>query len=825
MALRPLRGLLDRPRLRSGVDASPAVTVLQAPWGFGKSVLLRQWMHHREAREDGTIALIPAPARGDHGDPRTAAERLLRAATEPLTLVVDDADVTDVDRGGGLLDLLEQTDRLRLVLATRTVSSVGDATDLRLSALGAAVITGAQLSFTDAEIAELARMIGIGEDVLDVAKIREATGGWPAVTVGLLAELARSGSWPRAVDRAVAIVSEAMGSAVGADVFETARALSVTDRLTGELAAELAGDERAAARLGDLAAAGLLAIDASSDPVGYRWAVAPRTALQYQLRQLDGGLRATAAHARVARWFAEHDDPARALQHATHAEQWPLAVDVIEKHARALIIDQPLDLLRATVVQLPLETAATSATVLALRDMWLRVPGPMLLSAARLPTSADELAALGTGGNARRIVEAGLWVISALRIRGWFDEAGDYARRLLLVLAAARTAHPTDVAEIYPSLQLHAGIALLLGGDFTAALSCLREAYLWAADNPHQYIESDASSKTALAHAAMGDYRRAAAWLDRHDRAPLGAPYYERYIRSTTATARLLLAADQLDRAAAQTAYEQLLTVDAHNELFWGYITYAQVQYALMTGAVADMLDALRRARTQHDGESGHGAVAGPLLAAAEADLLLALGRGNEAEVVINGAHAGHPMLRVGQARLALLTGDNRTALRLATDSSWDRVAVSRSRLEMLVIQAIAARRTDDGETAARALQRAVAAARMTGALRAFRTVPGGELAELAADRPDAQALLAEPVLRGQAELFTMPVTLIRLTAREKQLLDKLATDLTRQQIANSLRVSFNTVKVQLRGLYRKLEVDSRADAIARGREYGLLDG
>jgi LuxR family maltose regulon positive regulatory protein len=854
VALQPLRGVVDRPRLRRGLDAAGALIVLQAPWGFGKSALLRQWVRERRTLDGGTVALVPAQPEGDHvrwwsavldsvsraasnatgassrprkqDHPRAALERLLLSATEPVMLAVDDADAADPERGGALLDLLEQTDLLRLVLATRAVSPIGDAAHLRLSTLGAAVITGAQLCFTDTEIAELAEMIGLDADGHLVAKVQEATGGWPAVTVGLLTELANSGSWHSAVNRAVAITSEAISSSAGSGELgnlEAMRILSLPDRLTGELAVELTGDEQAAGRLRRLAAAGLLAVDAPTDPVSYRWTGAVRTALQHQLHQFDGGVRAKAIHARLARWFANRNEAAPALQHATEAEQWPLAVQLMEQHARDLIINQPLDRLRASVVQMPLETAATSATVLALRDMWLRVPGPMLLSAARLPTSADELTALGSGDGARRTVEAGLWVISALRIRGWFDEACDYARRLLLVLAAARTARPTDVAEIYPTLQLHAGIALLLGGDFTAALSCLREAYLWAADNPHEYIESDASSKTALAHAAMGDYRRAAAWLDRHERATLGAAYYERYIRTTTATAQLLLAVDQLNPAAAQTAYEDLLTVDAHRELFWGYVTYAQAQYALMTGAAADMLDALRRARSQRRGELGHGAISGPWLAAAEADLLLALGRGNEAEVVVSGEHGNHPMLQVGQARLALLAGDDQAALRLATDSEWDRAALPRSRLEMVTIHAIAAQRTGDRRAAAWALQRAVAAARMTGSLRAFRTVPGDELGELATEQPDAQALLAEPALRDQAEIFAMPVTVVRLTAREKQLLDKLATELTRQQIANSLRVSFNTVKVQLRGLYRKLDVESRADAIARGREYGLL--
>jgi DNA-binding NarL/FixJ family response regulator len=111
----------------------------------------------------------------------------------------------------------------------------------------------------------------------------------------------------------------------------------------------------------------------------------------------------------------------------------------------------------------------------------------------------------------------------------------------------------------------------------------------------------------------------------------------------------------------------------------------------------------------------------------------------------------------------------------------------------------------------------------MTGSLRAFRTVPVAEIAEFVDDVPEVREVLAEAAVSVHVELFPARVTLVTLTPREQQLLEQLAGDLTRQQIANSFRVSFNTIKVQLRGLYRKLDVESRADAIARGREYGLL--
>ena len=45
----------------------------------------------------------------------------------------------------------------------------------------------------------------------------------------------------------------------------------------------------------------------------------------------------------------------------------------------------------------------------------------------------------------------------------------------------------------------------------------------------------------------------------------------------------------------------------------------------------------------------------------------------------------------------------------------------------------------------------------------------------------------------------------------------------TAEEIADSLFVSVNTVKTHLRGIYRKLGVNRRRDAITVARQRGLL--
>ena len=82
-------------------------------------------------------------------------------------------------------------------------------------------------------------------------------------------------------------------------------------------------------------------------------------------------------------------------------------------------------------------------------------------------------------------------------------------------------------------------------------------------------------------------------------------------------------------------------------------------------------------------------------------------------------------------------------------------------------------------------------------------------------------------ILRRRAERLLEAVERTRLseplTPAERRVLELLPTHLTDARMAEQLFVSRNTVKTHVKSLYRKLEVSSRADAVARAREAGLL--
>ena len=61
------------------------------------------------------------------------------------------------------------------------------------------------------------------------------------------------------------------------------------------------------------------------------------------------------------------------------------------------------------------------------------------------------------------------------------------------------------------------------------------------------------------------------------------------------------------------------------------------------------------------------------------------------------------------------------------------------------------------------------------------------------------------------------------LTPAEHRVLELLPTHLTEAQMAEQLFVSRNTVKTHLKGVYRKLGATTRAEAVDRARDAGLL--
>ena len=101
------------------------------------------------------------------------------------------------------------------------------------------------------------------------------------------------------------------------------------------------------------------------------------------------------------------------------------------------------------------------------------------------------------------------------------------------------------------------------------------------------------------------------------------------------------------------------------------------------------------------------------------------------------------------------------------------------------------------------------------------------ELAAAATTAPDAAfvARLRATAVRGTYAEDARRVARdpVALSDRELDVLRYLATSLSTREIAQALHVSRNTVKTHQLHVYRKLDVGSRAAAVARARALQLL--
>ena len=109
-----------------------------------------------------------------------------------------------------------------------------------------------------------------------------------------------------------------------------------------------------------------------------------------------------------------------------------------------------------------------------------------------------------------------------------------------------------------------------------------------------------------------------------------------------------------------------------------------------------------------------------------------------------------------------------------------------------------------------------------------------GEHKAAAAAIADARSVLDPALIRGswprrcppssgQRRSADVPSEDHELTPRELGVLKLLRSDLSERDIGRELYVSHYTVHSHVRSIYRKLAVRSRADALERGRELGLL--
>lgn len=369
---------VPRPSLIHRLDAASAdprtrMVLVSAPAGAGKSTLVGAWLagrsepvawlqvegsdadparfwsyvcHSLDAVVHGLADQVVPAVEATGGAADAVLPRLLAALDDPstpVTLVLDDYHLVTNDAvHAGLERLVELAPpHVTIVLCTRVDPP------LRLGRLRARQeleeIRAADLRFDDAEAAELLGPLVSLSAAQRVALV-ERTEGWAAGLVLAALSLRRVDDPAAFVERfggshelvADYLLDEVLG-ALDEDERHRLLQTSILDRLTGPLVDHVCqGDGGGAAWLADLAAANQLVI--ALDPTG-TW---------FRYHHLLGDLLRLDAertiarelpdlHARAAAWFADHDQPLRAIEHALAGGEPDAAADLLARHATALL--------------------------------------------------------------------------------------------------------------------------------------------------------------------------------------------------------------------------------------------------------------------------------------------------------------------------------------------------------------------------------------------------------------------------------------------------------------------------------------------------------
>ncbi len=188
-------------------------------------------------------------------------------------------------------------------------------------------------------------------------------------------------------------------------------------------------------------------------------------------------------------------------------------------------------------------------------------------------------------------------------------------------------------------------------------------------------------------------------------------------------------------------------------------------------------------------------------------------------------AHALCPAAWEG--RLLLETADYGRAIAVTAECLQLGAAhAARTQAYVLAVNAAAHSGLRDTATADAFFGRALSLAALTGLRRYLVTLPADHLSGLLS-RARAAALPAASrgvVADIEGMLPPAPPPQAFLSPRERLVLQHLAEGESQHRIAWLLSVSHNTVKTQLRSVYRKLDVDSREAAVERGRLLGFVE-
>jgi LuxR family transcriptional regulator, maltose regulon positive regulatory protein len=863
--------VVARPALFERLGAAARVTVVSAPPGSGKTVLLRSWIEEaglagraawvsvgREERDPQRfwLSVLGALARTDSGaqmvrrasvapdlDGWTLVERLLRdlaAMEHRLWLVVDDVHElgsTEVLRQLELL-VMRAPAEMRFVVATR------HDVQLRLHRLrleGAlAEIRGGDLRFSLAEAGDLLEAAGVELPAEVLRVLHERTEGWAAglrlaaLTLAGHPDPERFAAEFSGTDRTVA---EYLLAEVLERQSEPVRRLllrtSVLERLNGELADLLSEDEGGERTLQDLESAGAFVVSLDAGRTWFRYHRLFAELLQLELRR-TAPTEVARLHLAAAQWFAGRGFAVEAVRHAQTAKDWGLAVRLLADNWPTLYLDGRAAAVHEFVAAFPPGSAPSDAELAVVAAADQLVQGS-LEEAERYQGLAERASASVSEerqGQVRLIHEiVGLLLARQL---GNLAAVAEGAQRLSAVAEEA-DAVPSHLGEELRALALISlGTTELWAGMPEDAARHLEQGAALARRIERPYLEL-----TGLAHQTVialdrsyapgvASAMQAIELAERHGWAddPAVGVACVMLGASLAWQGQLEEAEPWIERAERTLRPEVEPAAVASARYVRGVLELARGQNA---EALAAFLAGERLAPRL----LAHPQVLHPTRSL----LVQALVRLDETERAKRFlAGLGDEDTERGEIRVAM------AAIRLARDDPHGATTVLAPVLggsapvisqmwlaQAHVLEATARDALGDSSGAESALERALDLAEPNGALWPFVLNPTPELLErLARSRGTHASLVADiqDLLAGTVKTRTLaqaPPLVEPLSNAELRVLRYLPTNLSAPEIAREMYVSQNTVKTHVQNLYAKLGTHRRSEAVTRARDLGLL--
>jgi len=826
-------------QLLDDLSADHPVTLVVAPAGAGKTALLADWAAHTELRpvwvtcddldaDPGQLWTLVAAAL-ERVEPEAVARAapLFRTAArleEAMGTLLDDLHATDTAPTALIIDNLHALDSspaaresfaqlaqhlppwLHLVLGSRRRPALP--VDRMLANGSLAEVRFPELRLTPEEAhAMMARLSPeFPEDRL--AAVVDRAKGWPAA-LQLAALAARSQraapvlghdgpDGERLIDE---YLWREVLQAESPDVVSVLLDTAAVDRISPSLAEALTGRADAADLLLDAEARGLFVTRLERGGWFQVHALVREVLLAEAERRSPDRLRSQ--HRRAARWFEELGEFPAAVDHWLAADEPRDALRLLSASLPELydsgrqatflrmvgrihptvVGADPVALMQYAFCQLLVSQSGFIDTVATLGEVLGRTEDVDDLTARRAQVFQGHAAMMtGAFADGERAARQGLKDLGPAAAQDPFLRFGWSVVARAIALEERWDEHGADVQEMRRQLSMDPerrtawegirALGLVLAGRPTDAIRVAAGVRRMADVSNMTALRAEIDIADALVQHELGDAERAAAQLERLAAEPV-AP-----VSHPQALARLWQVDSALVLGDVDAAQRALVDAEALvHELWPGEGGRSRVATRGTAVALArDDLDA-----AQQWCERNSDLFWGPV---GRARLLLAQGRGPEA------------LDELGTAR---------------------RLCVRHEVVHGL----LTGRALSDREAAVKAVATAIERAADTGML-ATVAAEGEEVLALAEvgtwGVPQAWMDRLRRAAAPRVEADKAPGQVERLTEREQDVLRLLPSRLTLREIADELFVSQNTLKFHLRVIYRKLGVNSRADAVEVGR-------